>query len=111
MDVSFFMEQIGGSAETAKMVLEEFLRQTPLDLQSIDTFLGAGDLVAAGKTAHSLKGSSGVMGAHELRQIAADLEMACRASEADQSATLNAQLKTEAKRCLEFIPTLMNSLG
>jgi len=111
MDVSILLGQVGGSAETAVLVLEEFIHQTPLDIQNIEQNLGAGDLVVAGKTAHSLKGSSGVFGAHQLRQIAADLEMACRGNEVEKSNELFAQLKQEAQRCLDFIPELKNSLG
>ncbi len=110
MDASVLLTQVGGSAETAVLVLEEFISQTPLDIQNIEKHLQAGDLVAAGKVAHSLKGSSGVFGAHQLRQIAADLEMACRADETGKSAELFAQLKPEAQRCLDFIPSLKESL-
>ena len=110
MEKDVLLAQVGGSAETAGLVLEEFVNQTPLDIQNIENLLGAGDLVAAGKVAHSLKGVSGVFGANQLRQFAADLEMACRGSEADKANELFAQLKPEAKRCLDFVPELKNSL-
>ena len=110
MDASVLLAQVGGSAATAVLVLEEFISQTPLDIQSIETNLGSGDIVAAGKVAHSLKGSSGVFGANVLRLIAADLEMACRGNEPEKANELFAQLKPEAQRCLDFIPTLKESL-
>ena len=110
MDSSVLLAQVGGSAATAVLVLEEFISQTPLDIQSIESTLGSGDIVAAGKVAHSLKGSSGVFGAHALRQIAADLEMACRGNEPEKANELFAQLKPEAQRCLDYIPMLKESL-
>ncbi|MCL2305241.1 MAG: Hpt domain-containing protein [Planctomycetaceae bacterium] len=110
MDAAFLLAQVGGSAETAALVLEEFINQVPLDVGNIENLLTAGDLAAAGKVAHSLKGSSGVFGANQLRQIAADLEMACRGNEAEKANELFAQLKSEAQRCLDFIPELKNSL-
>ena len=111
IDVTFLLAQVGGSVETAILVLEEFASQTPLDIENIEKYLGAGDLVDAGKVAHSLKGSSGVFGAQQLRQTAADLEMACRESDAEKANTLFAQLKQEAKRCLDFVPELKNNLS
>ena len=111
MDVAFLLAQVGGSAETAALVLEEFISQTPLDIKNIEKHLGIGDLIVSGKIAHSLKGSSGVFGAHLLRQIAADLEMACRENEAEKANELFTQLKQEAQCCLDFIPQLKKSLG
>jgi HPt (histidine-containing phosphotransfer) domain-containing protein len=110
MDVSVLLAQVGRNAGTAILVLEEFVSQTPLDIQNIENLLSAGDLVAAGKVAHSLKGSSGVFGAHQLRQIAADLEIAGRGNEAEKANELFAQLKLEAQRCLDFVPELKKSL-
>jgi len=109
--VAFLLAQVGGSAETAVLVLEEFVSQTPLDIENIEKYLGAGDLTAASKVAHSLKGSSGTIGAKGLHQVAADLEMACRESDAEKANTLFAQLKQEAKRCLDFVPELKNNLS
>ena len=111
MDVAVLLAQVGGSAATAMLVLDEFINQTPLDVQNIENALGVGDLIAAGKVGHSLKGSSGVFGAHQLRQLAADLEMACRGNEADKANELFAQLKPEAQRCIDFVPELKQSLG
>ena len=111
MEAAFLLAQVGGNPETAVLVLEEFISQTPLDIDNIEKHLGAGDLVAGSKVAHSLKGSSGVFGAHQLRQIAADLEMACRGNETEKANELFAQLKQEAQRCFDFIPELKNNLS
>ena len=111
MEAAFLLAQVGGSAETAMLVLEEFVSQTPLDIENIEKHIGAGDFVAGSKVAHSLKGSSGVFGAHQLRQIAAELEMACREGEAEKAINLFAQLKQEAQRCFDFIPELKNNLS
>ncbi len=111
MDVAVLLGQVGGSAATAEMVLDEFINQTPTDIQNIEENLAKADLSAAGKVAHSLKGTSGVFGAHQLRQLAADMETVCRAEEADKAAELFPQLASEAKRCLDFIPQLKASLN
>ena len=111
IDVTFLLAQVGGSAETAVLVLEEFISQTPLDIENIEKNLGTGNLVDAGKVAHSMKGSSGVFGAQQLRQIAADLEIACRENDAEKASDLFAQLKLEAKRCLDFVPELKKCLS
>ena len=109
LDAAFLLAQVGGSAATAMLVLEEFGSQTPLDIQNIENLLGAGDLTAAGKVAHSLKGSAGVFGAEiHLRLTAAALEMACRANDTPKANELFAQLKPEAQRCLDFVPELKN---
>ena len=110
IDVAFLLAQVGGSAVTAILVLEEFVSQTPLDIENIEKHLGTGDLTAASKVAHSLKGSSGTIGAKGLHQVAAGLEMACRGNEAEKANELFAQLKLEAKRCLDFVPELKGRL-
>ena len=111
MVAAVLLSQVGGSVQTAELVLEEFVSQTPIDVANIEKALAADDLVAAGKVAHSLKGASGVFGANQLRQFAADLEMLARANEKAQSEEMFAKLKAEATRCLDFIPefkTLLN---
>ena len=104
MDVAILLSQVGGSVQTAELVLEEFVSQTPIDIANIEKALAADDLVATGKVAHSLKGVSGVFGANQLRQYAADLEILARSNEKAKSDEMFAKLKAEATRCLDFIP-------
>ena len=110
LDIAFLLEQVGGSAAVAKMVVEEFGNQTPLDREKVSQLLAAKDLAAAGKVAHSLKGSSAVLGAKQLSALAAELEMLCRANnEADANEKFQA-LNAEIARCMDYIPTLNEQL-
>lgn len=110
MDVSILLGQVGGSAATAELVLEEFVKQTPLDVENVVKNLAAGDLVAAGKVAHSLKGASGVFGAHQLREAAANMEMVCREGSADKANEMLPLLQGEAKKCMDYIPEIQREL-
>lgn len=106
MDKDFLLTQVGGSVETAILVLDEFVNQAQSDIESIRKALENENLSDAGKVAHSLKGSSGVLGAEVFRSIAADLEMACRGGKQEESQTLFDQLTRETKRCLDYAPQL-----
>lgn len=110
VDVNFLLEQVGGNADIAKMVIDEFVKQTPLDVENMAKLLNSGDLEAVGKVAHSLKGSSGTCGAAHLRECAAELEMACREGNASKAAEAFNTVNTEATRCMDFVPNLLAGL-
>lgn len=111
MDVEFLLGQVGGSKSTAGLVIDEFVNQVPLDLENMGNLLQSGDLLSVGKVAHSVKGTSGVFGAHLLRQHASDLEMAAKGGDVEKTTELFPLFAEEVKRCLDFIPQLRASLA
>ncbi len=104
------LEQCGGSKSTAVMVLEEFLNQVPTDLGEMESGLAKEDLLASSKAAHRLKGTAGVLGAVRLHPLCADMELTCKAGDAAKAATIFADLKAEAEKCVNAVPTGMSLL-
>ena len=98
------LEQCGGSKSTAVMVLEEFLSQVPTDIGEMECCLASGDLLAAGKAAHRLKGTAGVLGAARLHPLCNEMEQSCKNSDAAKAAGVFVELKVEAKKCVDAVP-------
>lgn len=112
MNKQFLLEQVGGNAGIAIAVIEEFESQIPLDIINIERHLQEGNTAAAGKVAHSIKGSCGVFGVEiPLRLVAAELEMVCRDGKREEAEQLFAKLREDAKKCLDYVPQLKASLS
>ncbi|EMI57158.1 two-component hybrid sensor and regulator [Rhodopirellula sallentina SM41] len=60
--------------------------------------------------AHSLKGAAGILCAEALQDIAARIEQAGRESELDNVDTMLAELSSEMRRCLDYLPILKEEL-
>ena len=58
-----------------------YLEDAPARLKSVEADLNAGDVAAASKAAHSLKGISGSVGSQRLSEAALAIEKACRAGD------------------------------
>jgi len=65
-----------GSPGFLEGVIRGFLEQTPSTLAGIDTSLGSADLTGVAHAAHTLKSSSGMLGAHEMQALCQALELA-----------------------------------
>jgi HPt (histidine-containing phosphotransfer) domain-containing protein len=80
-------EQLDGliaaaGVEGAKSILDAFWRSTENLLASLQRQISEGDLNAAARTAHALKGSSLNVGALRLSSAARAIEDACRKADA-----------------------------
>ena len=104
------LEQCGGNAEIAKIILDEFLGQVATDTEELDTSLAGGDLEQAGKAGHRLKGSAGVLGAEKLHSLCAALENATKNGSAEDAAKTYAELKAEADCCVAAVPEAKTQL-
>ena len=96
--------QCGGNKMVAGAVLEEFLCQVPTDIGEMETGLANGDLIAASKAAHRLKGTAGVLGAVRLHPLCTDMETISKSGDATKSAEIFVELKTEAQKCVDAVP-------
>ena len=108
--VDTLKEQCGGNKDVIAVVLDEFLIQAPTDTSEMDAGLTAGDLVKAGKAAHRLKGSAGVLGATALFTLCLELEMACKENNLETSKKTLTELKLEAGRCVDAVPVALATL-
>ncbi len=103
--LDFLKGQCGGSKVVVDMVLDEFLNQVPHDTAEMERGMASGNLVAVGKAAHRLKGTAGTIGASKLHPLCAAVEQACKNGNAEEAATLYVQLKEEALRCIDAVPS------
>ena len=98
------LEQCGGNKAIAEAVLEEFLNQVPTDISEMESCLASGDLLAASKAAHRLKGTTGVLGAVRLHPLCAEMEMTSKSGDAAKATEIFAVLKTESQTCVDAVP-------
>ena len=99
------LAQCGGNKMVAGAVLEEFLSQVPTDIGEMEAGLTSGDLITASKAAHRLKGTAGVLGAVGLHPLCTDMETTCKSGDAAKSAEIFVELKAEAQKCVDAVPT------
>lgn len=79
-------DQFGGlvaaaGVEGTREIIDTFWRSTDSLLATLQAQLAAGDLHAAARTAHSLKGSALNVGAVQLSQAARAIEQSCRGND------------------------------
>jgi HPt (histidine-containing phosphotransfer) domain-containing protein len=67
--------------ELAHTICEAFLGDIPGQIEALRDQLGADDLPAAERQAHTIKGASSYVGAERLRAVAAAIENAARAAD------------------------------
>jgi DNA-binding response OmpR family regulator len=87
-----------GSTELLNELIELFLSSTPQRIEEMELALQEGDPVKLYRPAHSLKGSSGQMGAVRLQQICGSLEAVGKAGTLNGVAPLIQELKAEMER-------------
>ena len=71
-----FLERTMGDQSLVREMVEAFLADSPMLLDGISAAISAGDARAAGRCAHTLKGSSANMGGEILSQIAEQMQSA-----------------------------------
>ncbi|WP_320055653.1 ATP-binding protein [Desulfuromonas thiophila] len=71
-------ERLLFDTELVGTVLEVFLTDMPIQLDRLQQLLASGDLTAASRQAHSIKGAAANIGAETLRQLAEQLEQNLR---------------------------------
>ncbi|MEQ8334920.1 response regulator [Nisaea sp.] len=89
------MEQLLGTADMAAKLFNEFCRQNAEVVTDLRSQLESGDLTAAARLAHQVKGVSGNLGLLALSAAAADLEKAVQDKDASASSVTAAQGRFE----------------
>jgi HPt (histidine-containing phosphotransfer) domain-containing protein len=75
------LECLGGDEEVVDDIIKTFLDDTPLRMESLRRCMESGDVIGAGREAHSIKGASASLGALVLSEIAFELEKAIKAAD------------------------------
>ena len=100
-----FMQVADGDEGLAQELVELFIESGDQALAEIREALHRGDLPAAGRAAHSLKGASANIHAQATSTAAAQLESAVVAGAADQVARLEGELRVAAQLAIEYLRT------
>ena len=104
-DVDVLLERCMGSADTVRLILDEFQKQAASDLQQLEQGVHGGDHERTRRVAHTLKGAAGILSAHKLCAAAARLEHLARAGSLGDAAGCLEQLRSEVEGCLAYFPT------
>jgi HPt (histidine-containing phosphotransfer) domain-containing protein len=92
-----------GRSDFLKELAAIFLRDAPLRLTSIREGLDAGDASKASQAAHSLKGSSGNVGAKFVTDIAGNIERCANEGALDEAKGLYSRLESEVDRACQAL--------
>ena len=86
LDFKQMLEQLGGDEKLLQEVIEIFVDQTPIHMETLRRALAQGDAESVEKTAHSIKGELGYLGISEVTQKARVLEELGRKHDLEQAA-------------------------
>jgi CheY-like chemotaxis protein len=103
VDWEEFMATTDGDAEFAGELVHLFIESGDAVLRDIRDALQRGDAPAVRQAAHSLKGSSASMCARATSEAAALLEAAARTGDMTKLAPLEARLRSEAARAIDYM--------
>jgi signal transduction histidine kinase/DNA-binding response OmpR family regulator/sensor domain CHASE-containing protein len=87
-------EVSGGDTEFEKELLGEFLRTAPILVEDAAKAIASGDVAAAQRAAHTLKGASGSIGAGPLAESSRLLEETCKQGRLEEAGPWVAQIQT-----------------
>jgi PAS domain S-box-containing protein len=110
IDQNAFLRRCMGDFDFAQELLSEFERMLTGCVDEIAQHASAGDAAGTMKSAHGLKGVTGTIGAEPLRALATQIEAVGKAGDLTEVASLVAQLRDEAQRCLRYLPELRQQL-
>ncbi|PYJ58632.1 MAG: hypothetical protein DME24_15475 [Verrucomicrobia bacterium] len=87
-----------GGPDAAVELIELFLRDTPVKIQSMQSAIARSDWLALQESAHSLKGSAGNLGARRLAKLCAELERLPKEGKLAEASDLFGRLNEEYGR-------------
>jgi HPt (histidine-containing phosphotransfer) domain-containing protein len=95
------LERLMGDEELARTILDVFLEDTPRSIQAMREFLNAGNVPGAEFQAHSIKGTSAIVGGEALRAVAFEMEKAAKAGDLNAVGGHMAELDAQFDRLKE----------
>ena len=98
-----------GEPDVLNEVLTIFLQEVPTRVERLRTFLAAGSIIEVQRSAHSLKGSAGNIGARSLYDICRQLDDKARSGDLPALAPLVDALASEFDKVKAEIHRLMNT--
>jgi PAS domain S-box-containing protein len=107
-DQDGLLQRIGGDLEFAKSLASRFLAEVPPKIQQLNVAVATGDLEAATKLAHAIKGAAGNLGGPAVQNCAKSLELA---GKGEDRKTLTTLLPVLEERFAELKGTLESVFG
>jgi HPt (histidine-containing phosphotransfer) domain-containing protein len=110
VNLDYLHELSGNDTDFEKIMMEQFVQQTPEEIQALQSAIEANDLVNAKKIAHSLKSTVSYMGlASELHPYLQDIEKAAQTSDPSDIPAKFAHVKEVAEEAVKEIGILLES--
>jgi len=85
-DEDGFLRRLMGDREIAKLILDNFVENFPQQIESLKESISKSDIAKVKRLSHSIKGSSGNLGAMRLQAAAAEIESACAGEDLNTAA-------------------------
>jgi HPt (histidine-containing phosphotransfer) domain-containing protein len=95
------LERLLGDEDLAKTIQEGFLTDIPQRIHALKIFLETGDLPAAERQAHTIKGAAANIGGERLRAAAFEMEKAAMGQELTAAGAFMRELETQFDRLKE----------
>jgi len=107
LDIAWINKVYGTRREVGRKLVDMYLAELPRSLEEIRETLDASDAVALARHAHTLKGSSGVLGASGVGGLALRLEQAARGGDMELAKRLFEELREICGRTMSELPGAM----
>lgn len=89
------LHRLMGDEDIAKEIIDDFLKQIPVNLFAVKKALNEEDLLLVQREAHVIKGASGNVGALALQEIAEQIEIAGEEKDLVKAGSFVAELDTQ----------------
>ena len=89
------LHRLMGDEDIAKEIIDDFLKQIPVNLFAVKKALNEEDLLLVQREAHVIKGASGNVGALALQEIAEQIEIAGEEKDLVKAESFVAELDTQ----------------
>jgi len=106
INTSEALPRFGGNVKSYIRVLNTFSENQAGAVKEISTALGSGDMELAARAIHTLKGTSGNIGATELQRLSTNIESAIKEEDNDQVKTLLADTGIELTRVISLLGSI-----
>jgi CheY-like chemotaxis protein/HPt (histidine-containing phosphotransfer) domain-containing protein len=108
-DRAGLLARLMGDEDLSRLVIDEFLADIPRQIQTLRSYLAAGDATGSTRQAHSIKGASANVGGEALRAVALAAERAGQAGNLDAIITLVPSIEFQFARLMEAMHSSANS--
>jgi CheY-like chemotaxis protein/HPt (histidine-containing phosphotransfer) domain-containing protein len=107
-DLSLLKDRAAGDTDFMKEILESYIQEMPLYIAEMELFLDKKNWQEVSKQAHKMKSPIALMGAIQLKELFAKIEMEAIVN--NDKEILTRQIRTAQKQCLGTVDELKDEL-